>query len=110
MCDLGEVEADIRRGDPRLAHPLRSSHPRGASEVETAPVIEPGRALIEFRANWLNHPPGTIWIYGTAVKSILRTSRPWTFLIRRCLPCVARRSRRPRFKVQNVPRVESQST
>lgn len=39
---------------------------RGASEVETAPVIELGRALIELVSGELPQPPaGKIWIYGT---------------------------------------------
>jgi hypothetical protein len=40
--------------------------PRGASEVETAPVIELGRAFIELVSGDLPEPPdGKIWIYGT---------------------------------------------
>ena len=40
--------------------------PRGASEVETAPVIELGRAFIELVSGELPEPPaGKIWIYGT---------------------------------------------
>lgn len=40
--------------------------PRGASEVETDPVIELGRAFIELVSGELpDPPPGKIWIYGT---------------------------------------------
>lgn len=40
--------------------------PRGASEVETTPVIELGRAFIELISGELPEPPdGKIWIYGT---------------------------------------------
>jgi hypothetical protein len=40
--------------------------PRGALEVETAPVIELGRAFIELVSGELPEPPaGKIWIYGT---------------------------------------------
>jgi hypothetical protein len=40
--------------------------PRGASEVETTPVIELGRAIIELVLGELPEPPaGKIWIYGT---------------------------------------------
>jgi len=39
--------------------------PRGASEVETAHVIELGRAFIELVSGELPEPPdGKIWIYG----------------------------------------------
>jgi hypothetical protein len=42
------------------------SSTRGASEVETAPVIELGRALIELVSGELPEPPpGKFWIYGT---------------------------------------------
>ena len=40
--------------------------PRGAKEVETAPVIELGRAIITMMSGELPEPPeGTIWLYGT---------------------------------------------
>lgn len=40
--------------------------PRGASEVDTAPVIELGRAFIDLVSGELPEPPdGKIWIYGT---------------------------------------------
>jgi hypothetical protein len=40
--------------------------PRGATEVETTPVIELGRAFIELVSGELPEPPaGKIWIYGT---------------------------------------------
>jgi hypothetical protein len=39
---------------------------RGATEVETAPVIELGRAIIALVSGQLPEPPeGKIWLYGT---------------------------------------------
>ena len=54
--------------------------------METAPVIELGRAFIELVSGELpERPAGKIWIYGEklVVKSILRTSGSWTFPIGR---------------------------
>jgi hypothetical protein len=43
-----------------------SIFPRGATEVETAPVVELGRAIIALVSGQLPEAPeGTIWLYGT---------------------------------------------
>jgi hypothetical protein len=74
FTDLARQACDELSGRDRIAAEEMASwtiledlkiFPRGAKEVETGPVVELGRAIIELATGRLPPPPdGTLWLYG----------------------------------------------